>query len=209
MRTLQERKRRDIMRAAEELFTSRRFHEITLEKVAEIAGVGKGTIYLYFKDKDDLFFQTALAGFDRLLELLAETVPAEGPFERRIAAASLEISRYYRARRKWHRMMQSEDVMVLLKKKSIRFAWLARRKALITFITRIFENGAAEKKLRTDIPARTLANILAEMLRIQAMYLPDTPAGDRQTRMLVDLFYRGAERKASAGIASPRRNKPA
>ena len=52
-------KRIAIMRAAERLFHNRRFHEVTLEEVAEAAQVGKGTIYRYFADKDDLFFQVA------------------------------------------------------------------------------------------------------------------------------------------------------
>ncbi|NJL30924.1 MAG: TetR/AcrR family transcriptional regulator, partial [Phycisphaerales bacterium] len=32
----------------------------------QAAGVGKGTIYRYFKDKDDLFFSTAAQGFEDL-----------------------------------------------------------------------------------------------------------------------------------------------
>ena len=48
-------KERRIMEAAERLFTSRRFHEITLEEVAQAAKVGKGTIYL-----DDLEILTEM-----------------------------------------------------------------------------------------------------------------------------------------------------
>ena len=44
------------MRAAEKLFTSRRYHEISLDAVVQEARVGKGTIYRYFQSKDDLFF---------------------------------------------------------------------------------------------------------------------------------------------------------
>ena len=39
-------------------------------KVKSEAKVGKGTIYLYFENKDDLFFQTATWGFEELCELL-------------------------------------------------------------------------------------------------------------------------------------------
>ena len=67
-------KRLAIMQAAESLFTSRRLHEITLDDVAREAQVGKGTIYRYFQDKDDLFFQTATQGFDELCDLLQQRV---------------------------------------------------------------------------------------------------------------------------------------
>ena len=63
-------KRDQIMKAAEHLFTNRRFHEITLDQVARAAGVGKGTIYLHFADKDDLFFQVATSGFTQLCEII-------------------------------------------------------------------------------------------------------------------------------------------
>ena len=48
-------KREQILNALESLLPGRRFHEITLDEVARSAGVGKGTIYLYFRDKDSLF----------------------------------------------------------------------------------------------------------------------------------------------------------
>ena len=50
-----ENKRELILNALEELLPGKRFHEITLDEVARTAGVGKGTIYLYFHDKDELF----------------------------------------------------------------------------------------------------------------------------------------------------------
>ena len=47
-----------ILKALEDILPGKRFHEITLEEVAKAAGVGKGTIYLYFKDKFDAFGDT-------------------------------------------------------------------------------------------------------------------------------------------------------
>jgi AcrR family transcriptional regulator len=40
------------------IFSGNLFHQVTMEEVAAEAGVGKGTIYLYFKSKEDLFRQT-------------------------------------------------------------------------------------------------------------------------------------------------------
>jgi len=82
------------MQAAEELFTSRRFHEITLDEVAQAAHVGKGTIYRYFKDKDDLFFQTASAGLDALCGLIHDGVPSSASFEDKLLAVCDRISSF-------------------------------------------------------------------------------------------------------------------
>lgn len=46
-----------VLAAATSLFSEKSFHDVKLETVAERAGVGKGTIYTYFKSKDELFVQ--------------------------------------------------------------------------------------------------------------------------------------------------------
>ena len=50
-----EDKRATILKAASDVFKGRRFDEVTLDEIAVRAGVGKGTLYLYFKNKEDLF----------------------------------------------------------------------------------------------------------------------------------------------------------
>ena len=47
-------KRQQIMQAALELFAKRGYHGTPVSLIAERAKVGSGTIYRYFKDKDDL-----------------------------------------------------------------------------------------------------------------------------------------------------------
>ena len=59
-------KREKILNALEQLLPGKRFHEITLDEVAKIAQVGKGTIYLYFKDKDSLFSEMVCFRLERL-----------------------------------------------------------------------------------------------------------------------------------------------
>src|ERR687891_1363745 len=46
---------REICAAALEVFTEKGFAAARLEEIAKRAGVSKGTLYLYFKDKEDLF----------------------------------------------------------------------------------------------------------------------------------------------------------
>lgn len=49
-----EQRRAEILEAALGLFSSKGFHETTMEEVAQAAGVAKGTIYLYFQSKEHL-----------------------------------------------------------------------------------------------------------------------------------------------------------
>ena len=50
-------KRGLILQALEKILKGRRFDEITMDEVATAARVGKGTIYRYFDNKEDLFCQ--------------------------------------------------------------------------------------------------------------------------------------------------------
>lgn len=67
MQIQDENKRRSILEAASSLFASRPFHKVLLTDVASEAGVGKGTVYIYFKDKDDLYRSVVRAGFHEVI----------------------------------------------------------------------------------------------------------------------------------------------
>ena len=102
------------MQAAEKLFTSRRFHEITLDDIVHEAHVGKGTIYTYFKDKDDLFFQVATSGFGELCALLRRRVAGDAPFRQQLLQACKAATAFFEGRRQLSRMIQSEDARMCL-----------------------------------------------------------------------------------------------
>ena len=62
-------KRARILDAAVKVFAGRGFHSATVAEIARAAGVADGTIYLYFKSKDDLLLRL----FDeKMTDLLAE-----------------------------------------------------------------------------------------------------------------------------------------
>jgi len=51
-----EEKRLDIARASIELFARKGIAQTSIEEIAKSAGVAKGTIYLYFKNKEEIIF---------------------------------------------------------------------------------------------------------------------------------------------------------
>ena len=50
-------KRRDIALACKEIFFQNGIKDLTISHIAKTAGVGKGTIYEYFKNKEDIVFE--------------------------------------------------------------------------------------------------------------------------------------------------------
>ncbi|MFW6107410.1 MAG: TetR/AcrR family transcriptional regulator [bacterium] len=184
-------RRQEIMRAAEGLFTSRRYHEVTTDDIARAARVGKGTIYRYFEDKDDLFFQVATSGFDELCELLARRVPGDAPFREQLLSACGEIARFFRRRAQLLRMMQAEEGRLPWLKPRLRSRWAAHRKKLVSAVAAILRKGVEEGHVRADIPCEVLAHFLLGMLRTRGRQLAEAPAAMRSDAMIVDLFCHG------------------
>jgi len=50
----QQRKRKEIFDASAHLFLDKGFHETTMREIADATGIGKSTLYDYFKSKDDI-----------------------------------------------------------------------------------------------------------------------------------------------------------
>jgi len=65
-------KRELILEGALRVFSQKGFHGATVEEVAEVAGVGKGTVYLYFGSKTDLFVSVVEEKLKELQEVVVE-----------------------------------------------------------------------------------------------------------------------------------------
>lgn len=69
-----EQRRNEILNAAEKVFFSKGFNYATMDEVAEAAELSKGTLYLYFKNKEDLYFAIASRSMSVLRKMFEEAV---------------------------------------------------------------------------------------------------------------------------------------
>ena len=67
-------KRERILRAAIEVFARKGFYATRVSEIAEAAGVADGTIYLYFKNKDDVLISLFEDRMDLLIARFRETL---------------------------------------------------------------------------------------------------------------------------------------
>lgn len=82
-----------ILNAAGELFLEQGYEHFSLRQVAERIGYATGTIYLYFKDKDEVLFKIAQDGFARFNQQLEQAVQRESePLARLKAIARAYIT---------------------------------------------------------------------------------------------------------------------
>lgn len=72
-----EEKRSKILDAAATVFSKEGYHQVKVEDIARMAGVGKGTIYLYFENKRHLYYCMLKEVYDVFLESLYEQIEYE------------------------------------------------------------------------------------------------------------------------------------
>ena len=76
--------RREILRAAEKVFAAKGFFHTTMSKVAEAAEFGTGTLYKYFKSKEDLYFTLIEVKGEEINRLVTEELARIAPAKERI-----------------------------------------------------------------------------------------------------------------------------
>jgi AcrR family transcriptional regulator len=186
-------KKQRIIQAAEQLFRTRRFHEITLDEIAREAGVGKGTIYLYFSDKEDLIFQAAVAGFDEMCGLLRQNAGDGVAFRDGLLRMCETISAFFQNRRPLFRIILSESERAMESSGTgLHQRWKQRRKTMTEAVAAVIARGMASGEIRRDIPSEILAEYLLGMLRTRSWELGERPESLRSHALMVDLFTKGA-----------------
>jgi TetR/AcrR family fatty acid metabolism transcriptional regulator len=63
---LSEFRRSELLTAARAVFGKKGFHDASIEEIAEMAEVAKGTVYLYYKSKRDLYMEALRFGVESL-----------------------------------------------------------------------------------------------------------------------------------------------
>jgi len=88
-------KREDIIRAALELIAEHGFHGAPMAMIAERAGVGAGTIYRYFENKDVLIAELYRDVEERITPTLLEGYNADKPLRERFLHLGSALLRYF------------------------------------------------------------------------------------------------------------------
>ena len=88
-------KRQRILAAATAVFAERDFHRVQVSDVATRAGVGKGTVYLYFPTKDDLHRVALQASLEQLAVDVETAAGASGQVAATLEAIVLCILRFF------------------------------------------------------------------------------------------------------------------
>ena len=104
---LQEFRIRAIREAAGRVVAEKGIEGATMDAIAEAAGIAKGTIYLYFKNREDLLEKTAEHALAGLVEEIEGTLATSGPFAEQLRTFILRTLRFFDGEREFFRLYRA------------------------------------------------------------------------------------------------------
>jgi len=191
-------KRDRILQAAVRVFAEKGFYATRVSEIARAAGVADGTIYLYFKNKDDVLVSLFDERIRALLDLLRTEIDAAGTAADRRLRRVIEIQLGLLEE---HRDL-AEVITVNLRQSSMllkRYATPLFREYL-ELIAGVVRDGQSSGELRDDLHPMTVARALWGALDGLAMTWAlgnaDPAQLRRAARQTAELFLTGLRRGA-------------
>lgn len=80
------RKKLMAIEAAAKVFADKGFHGATTQDIAELMGIQQGSLYYYFKSKEQALQEVCELGFDEYVERMKKICVKDQPFEAKILA---------------------------------------------------------------------------------------------------------------------------
>jgi TetR/AcrR family transcriptional regulator, fatty acid metabolism regulator protein len=185
-------KRERILRAAIKVFAKNGFYDTRVSEVAKAAGVADGTIYLYFKSKDELLRSL----FEDRVETLLSFMKAELPKQtsapgklRRIIEMQLGVLEGERDLAEVFTVILRQSTKVLKEYAAPKFT------AYLDLIAAVVSEGQAAGDFRTDVPplivARATWGALDGIALTWALGRAERGALVRAAGQLADVVLRG------------------
>jgi len=87
-------RQKEILKAARELFVSKGYRETTLDEIAHHAEFGKGTLYNYFDNKEEIFFGIVEQALEEALAIARESAAAPGGVREKLLDYALRVISY-------------------------------------------------------------------------------------------------------------------
>jgi AcrR family transcriptional regulator len=191
-----------ILDAALKVFSEKGYVPAVLDDVAREADVAKGTLYLYFRDKEDLFASTIMFVIDKLAERIRINIrESMDPLEALELLAYHQLD-FFAGNRDFfcvfHNILQEN---LLKKHKKIVDSMYKRMDELIEYVTRVVERGKKTGRIRSDIPTEDIVysfgGMVMEMSRV--LFHPTAGAGRfdaaEKARSINSILLRGVAAK--------------
>jgi AcrR family transcriptional regulator len=103
----------EILEAARKVFAKKGFVDATMDEIAAATGLAKGTLYLYFKSKRDVYLTTLQQGMTELLERVTTNIQEASGIRAKLRAIVATRLKYAEENRDFIKIYLTEFVSVM------------------------------------------------------------------------------------------------
>jgi len=157
-----QQRREEIIQAAEKVFFTKGFDKSTMDDIAESAELSKGTLYLYFKSKEDLHMAVARKAIGLLNSITDGVNKVQGNALEKllhIGRACIEFSNSHPDHMKAIMTLEGFDLQsISLTIEEMQD--MIYKESPVGMVIQIVEQGVGEKLIRSDIPSTLIAHTL-------------------------------------------------
>lgn len=161
-RKARERLRRynEIVDAAERLFFTNGFNSVTMDDIAHEAELAKGTLYLYFKSREDLHYAIVLRGLDILNRLIREVYDENQSGLENIRRMGDAYVRFFTEYPGYFKAIMYFDAASFEKVNPENKLKILDANSPLMFFANVLEEGQHDGSIKDHVPAAELAIIL-------------------------------------------------
>ncbi|MDD5422598.1 MAG: TetR/AcrR family transcriptional regulator [Candidatus Omnitrophica bacterium] len=155
-------RRADILKAAEHVFASKGYYEATIQDIAKKAQYGTGTVYLYFKDKNALYFSLLEEKIGSLTDAIKERVEQAKGSRKKLEVFIQESLDYFEKNQNFFKLyiLEKNSVQLIMGKRIANSAVEYGTK----YMEKIISLAQGERVVREDCKPSELTDILVSIL---------------------------------------------
>lgn len=183
-------KRQSIQDAVIRLMCREGLQSVTMERVAQEVGIAKGTVYLHYRDKQQLLDDVKDSALDPLVERIAEVVNAGTAPERTLHAYALRYLTYFDESRDLFRILLYDREVTRVTGKRYQ---TGRYRRLVEFAAGAVQEGIRSGDFR-EVNARLVAAMFVDSIVaiVNQRLLADKPAAvEDDATLIAGIFVRG------------------
>jgi len=187
----------EILRAARQVIADLGLGEASMERIAHGAGISKGTIYLYFQNKEQLLVRAVQQAFEELMTRLESAVAGAGSARDRLRALIEASLAHAAANRGFFRALMEPRGLGPESVSELTRRFDEQNEHYVTFVASVVEQGARRGEFR-EIPPRLVAVALSGAMRgAIAQRIASGAGGDLEldAEMILDLLLHGVTDK--------------
>jgi AcrR family transcriptional regulator len=195
-RAWQDLKRESIQQAVIRLMCNEGLKSVTMERVAQEVGIAKGTVYLHYRDKQELLDAVKDAALTPMVEEMNRILGSDLAPDRKLHDYSLRYLAYFEERRDLFR--------ILLYEREVTRVWGSRYQSdryrrLAEGASRVIRDGIKKEMFR-EVDAHAAAALFVEsnmaMMNQRMLSTHPNPV-EEDAELVSSIFIRGLKKKAS------------